>query len=355
MYFIDEVKIFLKAGDGGNGSSSFRREKFVEYGGPDGGNGGKGGDIIVVGDRHINTLVNFRHKRHFKAKDGENGSGAACTGANGSNLYIKVPLGTEIHTGDEQNLIIDIVKDGEEIIIANGGRGGAGNINFKTSVNQAPHKAKKGKIGNELIVYLKLKLLCDVGLIGMPNAGKSTFLSVVTSAKPKIADYPFTTLIPQLGVAYIDYNEIVIADIPGLIEGASKGHGLGDKFLRHIERCRVLLHLIDASHENVVKTYTTIHKELIDYKEDLGNKIEIIALNKVDLLNDEEIEIKKRALEKKIKEITKLKNKNELKNTDELTKNIHPEVMICSSATNRGITEILRILFRYSKNIDFLE
>lgn len=319
MNFLDEAKIYLKAGDGGNGSASFRREKFLEFGGPDGGNGGKGGDIILKGNSHLNTLIDFRFKKHFKAEKGGNGAGACCTGASGETLYLDVPLGTEIYDENGKILLADITKEGQEVVIAKGGKGGAGNINFKSSVNRAPRRATKGRTGDELYVILKLKLLSNVGLIGLPNAGKSTFLSVISSAKPKIADYPFTTLKPQLGVVRIDDQEIVVADIPGLIEGASNGIGLGHQFLRHIERCEILIHLIDITSEDIIRDYNTIHTELIKYSEKLKDKEEIIVLNKIDLATKDEISKK----EKMLKKITK------------------KDIMLCSYNNKEYIKKIL--------------
>lgn len=288
MHFIDEAKIYLKAGNGGAGSVSFRREKFIEFGGPDGGHGGKGADIILQVTEGLNTLIDFRYKQHFRAETGGHGMGRNRSGKAGEDMVIDVPVGTQVYAEDGDLLIADLSTPGETFIIVNGGRGGAGNAAFKSSTNQAPYKAKPGVEGEELWVWLKLKLLSDVGLLGLPNAGKSTFLSVVTSARPKIADYPFTTLKPQLGVAYHRGEELVIADIPGLIEGASEGHGLGDKFLKHIERCRILLHLIDISGD-VLANYSTIRTELSSYSADLHHKKEIIILNKIDLATEDEI------------------------------------------------------------------
>jgi GTP-binding protein len=291
MHFIDEVKIFLKAGDGGNGSSSFRREKFIEFGGPDGGDGGKGASIILVVDPNLNTLIDFRYKQHFKAERGQNGSGRACTGASGKDLILPVPLGTQVLASDRQTILADLDNLDATFTAASGGKGGLGNLHFKSSTNRSPEKTTKGNIGEEVEIWLNLKLLCDVGLIGLPNAGKSTLLSVITSAKPKIADYPFTTLKPQLGVCYFRDQEIVFADIPGLIEGAHQGQGLGDRFLRHIERCRVLLHVIDITAYDPVASYTTIRQELTSYSGILSHKRELIILNKCDLVtNAEEIQ-----------------------------------------------------------------
>lgn len=298
MHFIDEVKIYLKSGDGGGGCVGFRREKFIEYGGPDGGDGGKGGDIVFVASKDLNTLIDFRYKQHFRAQAGEGGMGQNRFGKGGQDIVITVPLGTQIFAQDGTTLIYDMSTDEEEYIIAKGGDGGHGNARFKSSVNQAPERATPGYAGTELWVWLKLKLISDVGIIGLPNAGKSTFLSVVTSAKPKIADYPFTTLKPQLGVVRIEFDEFVMADIPGLIEGASEGHGLGDKFLRHTERCKIVLHLIDASSDDVVASYKTIRRELKNYSSTLIDKQEIIALNKIDLLDEKTLKAKVKKLEK---------------------------------------------------------
>ena len=327
MQFIDEVKIYLKAGDGGNGSVSFRREKFIPRGGPDGGDGGKGGDIIFRSTKDLNTLIDYRFQQHFKAQKGQGGQGRNKNGVGGKDLILNVPVGTEIFDENTGESVFDLTNDKEEIIIAHGGRGGMGNINFKSSVNQAPRHAQKGEIGEEITVRLKLKLLSDAGLIGMPNAGKSTYLSVTTRAKPKIADYPFTTLKPQLGVVYIDNQEFVLADIPGLIKGASSGKGLGDQFLKHVERCSVLLHLIDASSEDVVSNYKTIREELAGYSSKLSEKPEIIALNKTDLLDEEELKNKSNQLEKFLKK-------------QGSNKNIHH----LSAPINEGVEESLRSL-----------
>lgn len=286
MQFLDRAKIFVKAGDGGDGALSFRREKFIEFGGPDGGDGGNGGNVYVEAIANANTLIDYRYQQHFKAKRGVNGSGANRYGANGEDLVLKVPIGTEILDEFGENSIVDLVTPGQRFLLAKGGRGGRGNNKFKSSVNQAPRRYEKGGVGEELWVWLQLKLIADVGLLGLPNAGKSTFLSVCTRAKPKIADYPFTTLKPQLGVAYVNGGEFVIADLPGLIEGAHDGSGLGHRFLAHLERCKVLVHMIDASQENPLESYETIRNELVQYKEELGDKPEIIVLNKIDAVED---------------------------------------------------------------------
>jgi len=292
MNFIDEAKIYLKAGDGGNGCVSFRREKYIEMGGPNGGDGGRGGRVVFQSNSSLNTLVNFRYKQHFKAENGENGKGSNKTGKSGSDLILQVPVGTQIFSQEADELLYDFVKDNDTFEILRSCKGGLGNTHFKSSTNQAPRLRTEGVIGEELWVWLKLKLLSDAGLVGLPNAGKSTFLSITTSAKPKIANYPFTTLNPLLGVVYVDDEEYVLADLPGLIEGAHEGHGLGDKFLKHIERCGILIHLIDATSEDIVSDYRTIRHELESYSELLKNKFEIVCLSKCDVLSDEEIKEK---------------------------------------------------------------
>lgn len=300
MKFLDRAKIFLKAGNGGDGCLSFRREKFIEFGGPDGGDGGDGGNIIVIGSSHLNTLIDYRYQQHFKAPRGENGRGSNKYGAAGENLVLKVPVGTEILDESGEIVIADIVEENQPVIIARGGKGGRGNNKFKSSINQTPRRADKGEPGEELWVWLQLKLIADAGLIGLPNAGKSTFLSVTTRAKPKIADYPFTTLIPQLGVVYLDSHEFVIADIPGLVNGAHSGRGLGDKFLAHIERCRVLIHLIDASSDDPFSSYFNIREELSLHSNSLAEKPEVIVLNKADAVNESRIQELKNEFESKL-------------------------------------------------------
>ncbi len=286
MYFIDEAKIYLQAGSGGNGTVSFRREKFLEFGGPDGGNGGKGGDIKIRTRTNISTLLDFRYRQHFKASNGKSGGGKRCTGQSADDIILNVPAGTQVYNADRTVLLADMTSDCHEFIIAYGGRGGVGNSSFKNSINQTPKFATPGQPGEELEIWLELKLISDVGLVGLPNAGKSTFLSVVSAAKPKIGDYPFTTLKPQLGVVRVpgSVKNLVIADIPGLIEGAHLGHGLGDRFLRHIERCKILLHLIDATNVNIVETYKIIRNELGSYRGTILEKHEVILLTKTDLL-----------------------------------------------------------------------
>ena len=297
MQFLDEIKIHVSAGNGGSGSVSFRREKFIPMGGPDGGDGGKGGDIIIKSNNNLNTLIDYRFKQHFKAESGKQGMGKRRHGAYGNDLKLEVPVGTQIFNEEDQ-MIADLSEMNQDIVIAKGGRGGLGNNNFKSSTNQSPKYAQTGEEGEKMWLKLKLKLLSDVGLIGMPNAGKSTFLSCTTRAKAKIADYPFTTLRPQLGVVYIDNSEFVIADIPGLIKDASKGKGLGDRFLKHIERCNILLHLIDITNEDLILNYQIIRNELVQYSENLAKKIEIIALTKCDSIDDKLIKEKHQEFKK---------------------------------------------------------
>ncbi len=298
MQFIDHVRIFLKSGDGGNGCVSFHREKFIEMGGPDGGTGGKGGDIIFEIDPNLNTLIDFRYKQHFKAQRGQHGRGSNCTGAHGSSIVIKVPIGTQIFDENKESILFDLIKPDERFVFLKGGDGGRGNATFKTSTNRAPRQFENGWPGKETWVWLQLKLLADVGLLGLPNAGKSTFLSVSTRAKPKIGDYPFTTLKPQLGVASVNDQEFVIADIPGLIEDAHLGSGLGDRFLGHIERCKVLLHLIDVSSEDIERDYQIIRHELEAYGHGLKDKPSVIALTKTDLVDEECVQSATQSLSK---------------------------------------------------------
>ena len=300
MKFLDQAKIFIQSGDGGAGCVSFRREKYIEFGGPNGGDGGKGGSVYIEAVPNLNTLIDFRYHQHFKAQKGRNGMGSDKTGPKGEDIIIKVPVGTEILAEDQETLIVDMVEAGQRFLIAKGGDGGRGNAQFKTSTNQAPRYAEPGWPGQELWVWLRLKMIADVGLLGMPNAGKSTFLSVVTKARPKIADYPFTTIHPNLGVAWVDNYEMIIADIPGLIEGAHEGVGLGDRFLKHVERCFALLHLVDVTDEDVVKTYQNIRRELELYDPKLAQKPEVVVLNKCDALAEKEISKKQKALEKAI-------------------------------------------------------
>ena len=285
MKFLDQVKIFVKAGDGGSGSASMRREKFIEFGGPDGGDGGKGASIILKAERNLNTLIDYRYAQHFKAKRGQNGMNKNKTGRNGQDLYLKVPIGTQIFEQDNKTLLFDFKNEKEEFVVANGGKGGLGNTNFKSSTNRAPRKFTKGSLGEEFWLWLQLKTIADIGIVGMPNAGKSSLLAAITNANPKIANYKFTTLNPNLGVASYDNKEITLADIPGLIKGAHAGIGLGIKFLKHIERCKTLLHLIDITDDNLEKSYNQIKKELEIYSKELLKKKQIIVLNKTDLLD----------------------------------------------------------------------
>ncbi len=289
MKFLDQVKIFIKAGDGGSGSPSFRREKFIEFGGPDGGDGGKGGSVILKSERNLNTLIDFRYQQHFKAKRGNDGKGKNQTGRGGENLYLKVPVGTQVFEEDNKTLIFDFKEENEEFVAAIGGKGGFGNTRFKSSTNRAPKKFTKGTGGEEFWIWLQLKTIADIGIIGLPNAGKSSLLAALTSATPKIANYKFTTLNPNLGVAVYDDKEITLADIPGLIEGAHEGVGLGIKFLKHIERCKSLLHMIDITEENLKKSYNQVRNELKKYSQNLLKKNEIVVLNKIDLLEDKEV------------------------------------------------------------------
>ena len=301
MKFLDQAKIYIKAGNGGSGSASFRREKFVEYGGPDGGDGGNGGSIIIESDRNLNTLIDFRYAQHFKAQHGKPGSKKNKTGGNGKDLILKVPTGTQIYEEDNNTLVYDFTKNKEKYLVASGGKGGLGNVRFKSSTNRAPRKKTNGKIGEEFWIWLQLKVIADIGIIGKPNAGKSSLLAALTRAKPKIANYPFTTINPNLGVTYYDGKEITLADIPGLVEGAHRGVGLGDKFLRHIERCKILLHLIDLSEEDLINSYRKIKLELSAYDKNLGKKKEIIFFNKSDLLEKDNIERKMKEFKNKIK------------------------------------------------------
>ncbi len=287
MKFLDQAKIYLKSGDGGAGCVSFRREKYIEFGGPNGGNGGRGGHIIFRAVKNLNTLIDFRYQQHFKAEKGHHGEGNNKTGAKGEDLIIPVPVGTQILSEDKEHILLDLIEDGEEIVFLKGGDGGFGNAHYKSSTNQAPRKFTSGWEGEEMAVWLRLKLIADVGLVGLPNAGKSTFLASCSRAKPKIADYPFTTITPNLGVVGIDNSEFVIADIPGLIEGAHTGHGIGDRFLGHVERTSVLLHLIDITEDKFIENYKIIRKELELYGAGLVDKPEIIALTKIDALGEE--------------------------------------------------------------------
>ena len=301
MKFLDQAKINLKAGNGGSGSASFRREKYVEFGGPDGGDGGDGGSIIFESERNLNTLIDFRYSQHFKAENGKSGSKRNRTGANGKDLILKVPIGTQIYEEDNNTLIYDFKKNKEKYLVANGGKGGLGNVRFKSSVNRAPRKKTDGKLGEEFWIWLQLKIIADVGIIGLPNSGKSSLLAALTRAKPKIANYPFTTINPNLGVTYYKNKEVTLADIPGLVEGAHKGVGLGDKFLRHIERCKMLLHLIDLSEKNLFDNYQKIRNELKNYDLSLYKKKEIIIFNKSDLIKEDDLKKQISIFKQKIK------------------------------------------------------
>ena len=301
MKFLDQVKIFVKAGDGGSGSASMRREKFIEFGGPNGGDGGKGASIILKAERNLNTLIDYRYTQHFKAEKGQNGMSKNKTGRNGKDLYLKVPMGTQILEEDNKTLLFDFKNEKEEFVVANGGRAGLGNTNFKSSTNRAPRKFTKGTLGEEFWIWLQLKTIADIGIIGLPNAGKSSLLAAITNANPKIANYKFTTLNPNLGVATYDDREITIADIPGLIEGAHTGVGLGIKFLKHIERCKTLLHLIDITEKNIENLYKQVRNELGKYSKDLLKKDELIVFNKIDLIDKNQLKEKKDKFSKKTK------------------------------------------------------
>ncbi len=324
MKFLDQAKIYLRSGDGGAGAVSFRREKFIEFGGPDGGAGGRGGDVVVEAADNLNTLIDFRYQQHFRAERGHHGMGKDRSGAAGKTLVIKVPVGTQILAEDKETVLADLTKPGEHAVLAKGGDGGRGNAQFKSSTNRAPRHAEPGWPGEELWVWLRLKLIADVGLVGLPNAGKSTLLAAVSAAKPKIADYPFTTLHPQLGVVRVDESAFVLADIPGLIEGAHEGAGLGHRFLGHVERCGVLIHLVDVTHENVAEAYKTIRAELKAYSPLLAAKPEIVVLNKCDALGEAEIKAKARALKKVAK--------------------VEPRRM--SGVTGKGVREVMREAFK---------
>jgi GTPase len=322
MKFLDEAKVHIRSGDGGAGCVSFRREKFIEFGGPDGGDGGKGGDVVITCVDGLNTLIDYRYQQHFKGKTGGHGMGRNRHGANGADAVLKVPAGTQVFAEDGETLLADLTRIGESVRIAKGGNGGFGNAYFKSSTNRAPRRANPGQPGEEMVILLRLKLIADAGLVGLPNAGKSTFLSVVTAARPKIADYPFTTLHPGLGVVRSDGREFVLADIPGLIEGAHEGHGLGDRFLGHVERCRVLLHLVDATCEHAGQAYGIVRAELEAYGQGLAEKPEIVALSKADVLDETALKQQAARLKRAAKRTP----------------------LILSSATGRGVAEALRTL-----------
>ena len=322
MKFLDLAKVHLRSGSGGNGCVSFRREKFVEYGGPDGGDGGNGGDVVAVAVEGLNTLIDFRYQQHFFARNGRPGEGSQRTGASGEDIVLRVPVGTEIIDEDEETVVADLTTVGQRVVLARGGNGGFGNLHFKTATNRAPGRANPGQPGIERVVWLRLKLIADAGIVGLPNAGKSTFLAATSNARPKIADYPFTTLVPNLGVVGVDEVEFVVADIPGLIEGASEGRGLGDQFLAHVERCAVLLHLVDGTAEDPVADYHTIIGELDAYGAGLAEKPRITVLNKIDAL-DAAMRAARKA---------------------ELEAAAGGPVLLMSGATREGVTEVLRAL-----------
>ena len=326
MKFLDQVKIYIKAGNGGDGSPSFRREKFIEYGGPDGGDGGKGGSVILKAEQNLNTLIDYRYQQHHKAQRGNNGAGQNKTGKGGENLILKVPLGTQVFEEDNKTLIFDFIKIGEEFVAAAGGKGGLGNTRFKSSTNRAPRKFTKGTAGEEFTIWLQLKTIADIGIIGLPNAGKSSLLAAITNANPKIANYQFTTLNPNLGVASYDDKEVTIADIPGLVEGAHKGIGLGTQFLKHIERCKSLLHMIDITNENLKKSYKQIKDELKNYSTKLVKKRELVVLNKTDLIEEGEVE-----------KIVKY-----------FSKNTKSEVIVLSTLDKKSISKIKAKLISYA-------
>ena len=325
MKFLDQVKIYVKAGNGGHGSPSFRREKFIEYGGPDGGDGGKGGSVLLKSETNLNTLIDYRYQQHHKAGRGENGMGQNRTGKGGEDSILKVPLGTQVFEEDNKTLIYDFINSGEEFIAAAGGKGGLGNTRFKSSTNRAPKKFTKGSLGEEFTIWLQLKTIADIGIIGLPNAGKSSLLASITNANPKIASYQFTTLNPNLGVASYDDKEITIADIPGLIEGAHEGIGLGVQFLKHIERCKTLLHLIDITNNDLEKAYHQVKNELKSYSPDLLKKKELIVLNKIDLIDNE--------LAQEI--------------TDDFSKKINKEILTLSTLEKSSVSKIKAKLISY--------
>lgn len=333
MKFLDQCKIYIKSGAGGVGCMSFRREKCVEFGGPDGGNGGAGGHVMIEAVEGLNTLIDYRYKQHFKASRGMHGMGGNRTGAKGDDIILSVPVGTQIFDENNDIMLADLTEVGQTVLMLEGGHPGRGNASFKTSVNQAPRQITEGGPAEEMWVWMQLKLMADTGLVGLPNAGKSTFLSAASRAKPKIADYPFTTLKPQLGVVYVDKKEFVVADIPGLIKGAHEGHGLGDRFLGHVERCATILHVIDATGEDIADAYTTIRKELEQYGEGLADKKEIIALNKIDALDEELVEM----LSHELKQVTK------------------SPIMPISGVSGQGVDQLLRALLSNVEDVRQLE
>jgi GTP-binding protein len=337
MKFLDQAKIYVRSGDGGAGCVSFRREKFIEFGGPDGGDGGRGGDVVAICVDGLNTLIDYRYQQHFKAKTGMHGMGKNRAGGKGTDAILKVPVGTQIFEEDEETLIADLTEVGQQAVIARGGNGGFGNLHFTSSTNRAPRRANPGQEGIERNIVLRLKLIADAGLIGLPNAGKSTFLASVTAAKPKIADYPFTTLYPGLGVVRLDDREFVLADIPGLIEGAHEGHGLGDRFLGHVERCRALLHLVDATGEHAGRDYKIVRGELSAYGAGLAEKREIVALSKTDAADPEHLKKQRDRL------------KRAMASAGPAGAEGRPAPLLLSSATRDGVTAALRSLFAASE------
>ena len=326
MKFLDQVKIYIKAGNGGDGSPSFRREKFIEFGGPDGGDGGNGGSIILISERNLNTLIDYKYQQHHKAQRGDNGAGQNRTGKSGEDLFLKVPIGTQVFEEDNKTLIFDFKKEGEQFVAASGGKGGLGNTRFKSSTNRAPKKITKGTKGEEFTIWLQLKTIADIGIIGLPNAGKSSLLAAITNANPKIANYKFTTLNPNLGVANYDDKEVVLADIPGLVEGAHEGVGLGIQFLKHIERCKSLLHLIDITNLDIKESYDQVKKELANYSSEMLKKKEIIVLNKIDLI-DEDIQ-------------------NEI--ISEFSKNIDCEIITLSTLNKDSVAQLKSKIINYA-------
>ncbi|UWQ20476.1 GTPase ObgE [Jannaschia sp. W003] len=324
MKFLDLAKVYVRSGAGGNGAISFRREKYIEHGGPDGGDGGRGGDVVVEAVDGLNTLIDFRYQQHFFARNGQGGMGRQRTGRGGEDIVLRVPVGTEILDEDEETVVADMTEVGQRVVLAKGGNGGFGNLHFKTSTNQAPRRSNPGQPGVERTLWLRLKLIADVGLLGLPNAGKSTFLAATSNARPKIADYPFTTLVPNLGVVGVDGGEFVVADIPGLIEGAHEGRGIGDRFLGHVERCGALLHLVDGTSEDVAGDYRTVITELEMYGGGLVDKPRLTVLNKADAVAEDELPVRLQAL----------------------SEACGAEVMQMSGATGQGVTEVLRALRR---------
>jgi GTP-binding protein len=322
VQFLDQCKIYLKSGEGGAGSTSFRREKFIEFGGPDGGDGGRGGDVVFEAVPNLNTLIDYRYRQHFRAQNGRGGAGRNRSGAAGETLVLRVPVGTQVMDEENEQVVLDLTEPGQRVVFLRGGDGGFGNAHYKTSTNQAPRRHDPGWPSEERWVWLRLKLIADVGLVGLPNAGKSTFLAAVSRARPKIADYPFTTLKPQLGVVRLDDAEFVVADLPGLIEGASEGVGIGTRFLGHVERCAVILHLIDGTEEDVVGAWRTIRRELKNYGNNLDEKLEIIGLNKADAIPADELKTKRAKLKRAAKR----------------------EVLVLSGATGAGVPEMLAAL-----------